>query len=37
VKVNVAERYSDYKRFNVETMNTISKPKETNESPAKPQ
>src|SRR5271165_3093320 len=37
VKVNVAERYSDYKRFNVETMNTISKPKETKESPAKPQ
>jgi hypothetical protein len=37
VKVNVAERYSDYKRFNVETMNTISKPKETNERPAKPQ
>jgi len=37
VKVNVAERYSDYKRFNVETLNTISKPKEANESPAKPQ
>jgi hypothetical protein len=37
VKVNVASRYSDYKRFNVETLNTINKPKEANESPAKPQ
>jgi hypothetical protein len=37
VKVNVASRYSDYKRFNVETLNTISKPKEASENPAKPQ
>ncbi len=37
VKVNVAERYSDYKRFNVETLNTINKPKEASASPAKPQ
>jgi len=36
-KVNVAERYSDYKRFNVETLNTINKPKEVSETPAKPQ
>ena len=27
-KVNMAARYSDYKRFNVETLNTINKPKE---------
>lgn len=27
-KVNEVTRYSDYKRFNVETLNTISKPKE---------
>ncbi len=37
VKVNVAERYSDYKRFNVETLNTINKPKEASASPTKPQ
>jgi hypothetical protein len=28
-KMNAITRYSDYKRFNVETLNTISKPKET--------
>jgi len=28
IKVNEVTRYSDYKRFNVETLNTISKPKE---------
>jgi outer membrane lipoprotein-sorting protein len=28
-KMNVAMRYSDYKRFNVETLNSIGKPKET--------
>jgi hypothetical protein len=37
-KMNVTTRYSDYKRFNVETLNTINKPKEAaGESPAKPQ
>jgi len=35
-KVNAVTRYSDYKRFNVETLNTIAKPKET-ESAEKPQ
>ncbi|HJZ64121.1 MAG TPA: hypothetical protein VKD70_07380 [Candidatus Acidoferrum sp.] len=35
-KVNEVTRYSDYKRFNVETLNTIAKPKET-ESSEKPQ
>ncbi len=28
IKVNEVTRYSDYKRFNVETLNTISKPKD---------
>jgi len=37
LKVNVATRYSDYKRFNVETLNTINKPKEQADTPAKPQ
>jgi hypothetical protein len=37
IKVNVATRYSDYKRFNVETLNTIGKPKETPASASKPQ
>jgi hypothetical protein len=37
-KVNVATRYSDYKKFNVETLNTINKPKDTAaDPPAKPQ
>lgn len=36
VKVNVATRYSDYKRFNVETLNTIGKPKDAPASSAKP-
>src|SRR5271169_250146 len=31
VKVNVTTKYSDYQRFNVETLNTIKKPKETTE------
>ena len=30
-RVNATTRYSDYKRFNVETLATINKPKETNE------
>src|SRR5271165_1138197 len=28
IKVNMESRYSDYKRFNVETLSTINKPKE---------
>src|SRR6202022_744112 len=28
VKVNAVTRYSDYKRFNIETLNTINKPKD---------
>jgi hypothetical protein len=37
-KVNVATRYSDYKKFNVETLNTINKPKDSAAEPAaKPQ
>jgi hypothetical protein len=36
-KVNMATRYSDYKRFNVETLNTINKPKEAEGTPAKPE
>ena len=27
-KVNAVTRYSDYKRFNVETLSTIGKPKQ---------
>jgi hypothetical protein len=34
-KVNEVTRYSDYKRFNVETLSTINKPKET--TPPNPQ
>jgi len=33
-KVNALTRYSDYKRFNVETLNTIAKPKEPDQNPA---
>ena len=36
IKVNVMNRYSDYKRFNVETLSTINKPKELNEAESKP-
>ncbi len=35
-KVNAVTRYSDYKRFNVETLNTIHKPAETSAPAAKP-
>jgi len=35
-KVNVVDRYSDYKRFNVETLSTIHKPKEPVENALKP-
>lgn len=36
-KASIITRYSDYKRFNVETLNTIGKPKESADTPAKPQ
>ena len=36
IKVNEVTHYSDYKRFNVETLNTISKPKDS-DLPEKPQ
>jgi outer membrane lipoprotein-sorting protein len=37
-KVNATTRYSDYKRFNVETLNTINQPKNASPAaPAKPQ
>jgi hypothetical protein len=36
-KVNVTTRYSDYKRFNVETLNTIGKPKDATDASSKPQ
>lgn len=36
IKVNVVNRYSDYKRFNVETLSTINKPKESIENASKP-
>ncbi len=35
-KVNVASRYSDYKRFNVETLSTINTPKAAAENPSQP-
>src|SRR5208337_4440149 len=36
IKVNVTTKYSDYKRFNVETLSTINKPKDATGTPAKP-
>ena len=36
-KVNAITRYSDYQRFNVETLSTIGKPKEPSPGPDKPQ
>ncbi|HEX4541846.1 MAG TPA: hypothetical protein VH114_01670 [Candidatus Acidoferrum sp.] len=39
-KINVVSRYSDYKKFNVETLSTIAKPKgaePSTEAPVKPQ
>jgi len=36
IKVNVVTRYADYKRFNVETLATIGKPKEAAASETKP-
>jgi hypothetical protein len=35
-KINVTNRYSDYKRFNVETLSTINKPKAAADSAAQP-
>ncbi|HXR33452.1 MAG TPA: hypothetical protein VN830_07080 [Verrucomicrobiae bacterium] len=35
-KINVVNRYSDYKRFNVETLSTINKPKESPDNASKP-
>jgi hypothetical protein len=35
-KVNAVTRYSDYKKFNVETLSTIAKPKGAAETPADP-
>lgn len=37
IKASVSTTYSDYKRFNVETLNTIGKPKEAAETPSKPE
>jgi hypothetical protein len=36
IKVNAVTRYSDYKKFNVETLSTIAKPKGAAEVPADP-
>jgi hypothetical protein len=35
-RVNVTTKYSDYKKFNVETLSKIEKPKETGTAPSKP-
>src|SRR6266550_2340357 len=36
IKINAVTRYSDYKKFNVETLSTIAKPKRAAEAPADP-
>jgi hypothetical protein len=36
IKVNEVTRYSDYKKFNVETLSTIAKPKAAADAPADP-
>ncbi len=36
IKVNAVTRYSDYQKFNVETLSTIAKPKGAAEAPADP-
>ena len=36
IKVNAVTRYSDYKKFNVETLSTIAKPKGAADAPADP-
>jgi hypothetical protein len=33
IKVNVINRYSDYKRFNVESISTLGKPKASADAP----
>ena len=35
-KVNLVQRYSEYQRFNVDTLNTINKPKDTQPDSPKP-
>jgi hypothetical protein len=35
-KVNEVTRYSDYKRFNVETLNAVGKPKDADPAMVKP-
>ena len=37
IRMSVIQRNSDYKRFNVETLNAIGKPKDAAETPARPQ
>jgi len=37
IRMSVIQRNSDYKRFNVETLNSIGKPKDAADAPAKPQ
>jgi hypothetical protein len=37
IRMSVVQRYSDYKRFNVETLNAIGKPKDVAETSVKPQ
>jgi hypothetical protein len=37
IRVNVVTKYSDYKRFNVQTLHTIGKPKDVSETAPKPQ
>jgi hypothetical protein len=38
ISVNAVTRYSDYKRFNVQTLSTINKPKGVEDAPpTKPQ
>src|SRR5437016_6492221 len=36
IKVNAVKRYSDYEKFNVDTLSTIAKPKRAAEAPADP-
>jgi hypothetical protein len=36
IKASVVTRYWDYKKFNVETLSTIAKPKGAAETPADP-
>jgi hypothetical protein len=37
IRVNVVTKYSDYKRFNVQTVHTVGKPKDVSETAPKPQ